>query len=109
MSLLGAAAYALLTRVDAAVYIVALQRVAHAPKVIHIRRLNAVTRWMQRNPRKVVLPHMQGPFRMVALSDSAFKKEDDSGHAMRGCVILLVPQHGSLEQDLKRGRVHLVD
>ena len=46
MSLLGAVAYAMLTRIDAAVYVAALQRVAHAPLVIHVRRLNAVTRWM---------------------------------------------------------------
>merc|ERR1712015_468717 len=82
---------------------------ARAPRLIHVRRLNAVTRWMQRNPQRIVLKSIKGPFRVVALSDSAFKKEDESGHAMRGCVVMLVPKHGTLEQDIKRGDVHLID
>ena len=50
-SLLGAVAFAVLTRLDIAVFVVALQKAAHAATMLHVRRLNAVTRYMQRNPQ----------------------------------------------------------
>eukprot|EP00974_Lingulodinium_polyedra_P015725 1525062-Lingulodinium_polyedra.AAC.1 len=40
ISLLEALAYTLLTRIDLAVFIVALQRVAQAPLNLHVKRLN---------------------------------------------------------------------
>ena len=43
-SLLGAVAFLLLTRADVAVYVSALQRWGHAPKVIHVKRLNVLTK-----------------------------------------------------------------
>ena len=43
--MLGAAVFCLLTRIDAAVYLVALQRKTQKAQVIHVRRLNAVVRW----------------------------------------------------------------
>ena len=100
---------ALSTRMDAAVDIAALQRVAHAPKVIHLRRLSAVICWMQRNPGSIVFRAMRGPFRILAMSDSAFKKEDDSGHAMRGSIVMLTNCVGPLETGLKDAVVHVID
>ena len=52
ISLLGALAYATLTRVDVMVFIVALQRHGHAPEVQHARKLNTLLRWVQRDPKK---------------------------------------------------------
>ena len=52
-SLLGAIAWCNMTRCDIMVYVVALQRIAHKPRVIHARRLNAVVRYAQRNPRSI--------------------------------------------------------
>jgi len=52
-SVLGAIAYAVLTRPDVAVFVAALQRFSHAPKIIHCKRLNAVVRWAQRNPKSI--------------------------------------------------------
>eukprot|EP00974_Lingulodinium_polyedra_P119143 11170039-Lingulodinium_polyedra.AAC.1 len=43
ISLLGAWAYTLLTRIDFAVFTVALQRVAQAPRNLRVKRLNVVT------------------------------------------------------------------
>eukprot|EP00974_Lingulodinium_polyedra_P006499 618157-Lingulodinium_polyedra.AAC.1 len=51
ISLLGALAYTLLTRIDIAVFVVALQRVAQAPLNAHVKRLNVVLRWAQRHPQ----------------------------------------------------------
>ena len=88
-SLLGAAAFALLTRADVAVFVVALQRMSSKAKVIHIKRLNVVVRYMQRNHRKIRYARLHGPTALVAVSDSAFKKEDESGHALKGGLFIL--------------------
>eukprot|EP00974_Lingulodinium_polyedra_P093124 9021202-Lingulodinium_polyedra.AAC.1 len=42
--LFGAVAYTLLTRIDSAVGIAALQRAARAPSNMHVKRLNVVLR-----------------------------------------------------------------
>jgi len=47
LSLLMATAFALLTRIDVAAYLNGLQRFAQKPLVVHVRRLNAVVRFMQ--------------------------------------------------------------
>ena len=53
MSLLGAVAYLSHTRVDCIVFICALQRHTSKPKVEHVRKLNKLVHWIQRNPRKI--------------------------------------------------------
>jgi hypothetical protein len=53
-SVLGAIAVANLTRTDIMVFASALQRVAHKPTHLHCKRLNAVVRWAQRNPKQLV-------------------------------------------------------
>ena len=53
MSLLGAVAYASQTRVDALVFICALQRHNSKPKVEHCVRLNKVLKWLQRTPKRL--------------------------------------------------------
>ena len=57
VSLRGAVAYTTLTQAWIQVYIVALQRVQH-PKNIDVRRLNAITRKLQKEPQKLVYPAM---------------------------------------------------
>ena len=103
-SLLGVAAFLLLTRIDIAVFVSALQRWCHAPLIIHVKRLNALTRWVKENPRclhyyefgtdarggQMAKPSMH----LRIFSDSAFKKEESSGHCMRGSVYLLCEGQG---------------
>jgi hypothetical protein len=91
-SVLGAVAYAVMTRPDIAVFVAALQRCSHAPKIIHCKRLNAVIRWAQRNPKGIAY----NPFDCKAthlrmISDAAFKREEDSGHSMRGACYVRCP------------------
>ncbi len=93
-SLLGAVAFVVLTRMDVAVFISALQRVAHSPTVLHLKRLNALVRWLQRNLKRLRyrrLPNLNGGAHLRMYSDAAFKREGDSGHSMRGSLYLLVP------------------
>ena len=92
MSLLGAVAYATLTRLDAAVYVVALQRRLRQSKIIHVKRLNAVVRWLKRTPKEIVYKQFPpGPTALLMISDSAFKKEEESGHALKGALYVRVP------------------
>ena len=75
MSLLGAVAYALMTRVDVAVFVCAMQRVTHKPKIIHVERLNAVLRWVQANPKRLTFRPATGPSHLRCVGDVAFKKK----------------------------------
>ena len=81
-------AFALLTRMDVAVCVAALQRVTHKATVLHVKRLNSIVRYMQRHPRTLHFAHIPYPTSLILISDSSFKKEDDSGHAMRGYFIV---------------------
>ena len=56
LSLLMALAYALMTRVDLCIYVIALQRRTQASLVGEARRLNAIVRWAQKRPPP--LPHV---------------------------------------------------
>ena len=87
MSLLGAVAYALMTRIDVAVFVCAMQRVTHKPKVIHVKRFNAVLRWMQANPKRLAFRPATGPSHLRCVGDAAFKKEE-AGHSLRGALFL---------------------
>jgi len=108
MTLLGGAAWCVLTRADAAVFIQALQRRAHKPRYIDCKRLNVVVRFMQREPQSITYERIDGPLRLVVFSDSAFKAQDDeaSGLALRSMVVLLTAETGKLTL---RGRVHMLD
>ena len=83
-SLLGAAAYMLITQSQLAVYIVSLQRKVKAPLMIHIRRLNAVVRVAQKRPAKIVYQAMQAAGVLECHSDSGFSKEQEAGYGIRG-------------------------
>lgn len=93
-SLLGAVAYTSLTRVDVLVFIVALQRYSHAPQIIHVKRLNALVKWMQANPRKLAYRKFPDDGsradnqHIKIIADSSFKKEEEKGHSLRGVLHL---------------------
>ena len=105
-SLLGAVAFTGLTRLDVIVFIVALQRFSHAPLVIHVKRLNALVKWMQANPRKLVYRRFKsGVSHLKIIADSSFKKEEEKGHSIRG--VLHVRVDGT---DLMSGGIaHILD
>ena len=96
-SVLGAIAYAVLTRPDIAVFVAALQRHSQSPCIIHVKRLNAVVRWAQRNPKSITYKQLGSsslpsgatiPTHLREISDAAFKKEETTGHSMRGSCYL---------------------
>ena len=114
-SLLGAVAFCSLTRVDAAVFIVALQRQSGKATNLHVRRLNVLTRWLQKNPRKLRYPRFRSNEQhMLVVSDAAFRKEDDDGHSLKGAAFLRLD--GSSDpwgrpnlQDFVRRPIHVID
>ena len=104
-SLLGAAAFATLTRADVCVFIVALQKAAHKSKVKHVKALNRLVRWMQKHPQALVYRPMDGPLCLQTHSDSAFKKEETTGHALKGTVVMLT----SINSSGRTAVAHLLD
>ena len=111
MSLLGGLAWLVLTRVDLAVYVQALQRRAHSPRVVDFKRLNTVVRYSRR--KRVGI--FYGPLDMSKLcitvfSDAAFKAvpEESSGLALRGCVILLAEANKD-ELLSPKGNCHMLE
>ena len=114
LSLLMALAYALQTRPDLAIYVNAMQRYAQAPRLVHIKRLNALVRWAQKHPIKLLYRKMTCRRSLELFSDAAFKREVDendhaSGRASRGAVFLRTGTGGGGGQDAKTLMVHLVD
>ena len=111
MSLLGGIAWLVLTRVDISVFVQALQRRAHAPRVCDLKRLNIVTRYAKRRPLGLFYGKLLTPNpKLLTFSDAAFKAlvEESSGLALRGCVILLADTAPNTFGS-KEGRCHMLE
>ena len=109
LSLVMTVAYGLLTRPDAAVFITALQRESHQAQVVHVRRLNAVLKWLQENPSSMTYPKFDSyPDMLLQISDSSYRAKAEDGLSVRGLVSVRV-----CERDLSSGAkvavCHLVD
>ena len=92
---LGAVAYSGLTQAWILVYIISLQRAIQCPTVAHIKRLNALTRELQRRPQKLVYNCMMCSNIIQLYSDSSFSREEDKSYALRGAVFLRVSKSSS--------------
>ena len=107
VSLRGALAYTTLTQAWIQVYIVALQRV-QVPTNLDVRRLNAVTRKLQRMPKKTVFPFMKCTGEADLHTDSGYRRmeqvEDVKGYGMRGLCLL----RRGVKRD-KSPAIHLLD
>ena len=91
-------------------YVCALQRAAHKAQVINLKRLNALVRWLQRNPVAVVYTPITNMSKAVGVSDSSFRKEDeDTCHAMKGCLIGLMGGHTATDAPVAIAGVHVDD
>ena len=92
VSLRGALAYTTLTQVWIQVYVVALQRI-QKPTNLDVRRLNAVTRKLQREPQRLVYPAMLCDGHLDLHSDSGFRRltgegDEEKGYGMRGMNVM---------------------
>jgi len=105
LSLLGALSWLSQTRLDVAIYVQSLQRNAKSPLVEHLLRLNKVCKWVRRKPSFIRYERLEGETKLVAIADSAFRKEDKTGLAMRGAIIAVAESH----QSHPGGRIHLIE
>ena len=89
--ILGEVAWTMLTRADLAVYVQALQRRGAKPRVVDCRRINLVVRYLKRHATGIFYPKLAQPWRLVGISDSAFRAQEDesTGLALRGLTVLL--------------------
>ena len=91
VSLRGALAYTTLTQSWIQVYIVALQRVQQ-PTNLDVRRLNAVTRKLQKEPQKQIFPAMECSRICDIHTDSGYRRmeqvDDVKGYGMRGMNLI---------------------
>ena len=108
VSLRGALAYTTLTQAWIQVYIVSLQRIQQ-PKNIDIRRLNAVTRKLRQEPKKLIFSAMTCTGTLDLHTDSGYRRvedaEDHKGYGMRGLCLL---RRGDRPNN-KGKAVHLLD
>ena len=100
-------AYTTLTQAWIQVYIVALQRV-QTPTNLDVRRLNAVTRKLQKTLQKTVFPSMTCAGEVDLHTDSGYRRmelvDDVKGYGMRGLCLL----RRGMKRDKSRA-VHLLD
>ena len=91
LSVLGAVAWTVITRADVCIYVQALQRRAHKPRVVDCKKLNLVVRYLKRYKCSLWYAMMDKYKRVVCWSDSAFKAipDEGSGLAIRGTCIVL--------------------
>ena len=104
-SLLGALAYSLITQHWLAVYVVALQRATKEPRMIHIRRLNALVRKAQQAPARIVYECMTCNKDLDVHSDSGFSKEQEKGYGIRGANYIRNGRHRQTSEPV----AHLLD
>ena len=104
-TVLGALSWLAQTRYDVAVYVAAMQRVANTPTVGHVRKLAKVVRWVRRKRVSIKYRRLRWPLRVLVVTDSAFRKEDQSGLAMRGAMIGVAEKN----QDTPGGGFHLLE
>ena len=87
------------------VYVQALQRVNSCPKNAHLFKLNRIVKWVRRVSYKTHYRPLQGKMKVLVVSDSAYRREDKAGHALRGGIICIA-------QDLPHspgGTCHIID
>ena len=97
MSLLGGIAWTVQTRMDAAVFVSALQRRLKAPRVQDVLNLNRVLKYLKLKPLELRYRKIPSPWRMIVVSDSAFKGEDQDCLAIRSGIIALTSRAGIAE------------
>ena len=62
------------------------------PLIIHVKRLNVIVRYLQKNPKKLTYrPFSTHDTHLRIVSDAAFKKEEEKGHSLRGTLYLRAP------------------
>jgi hypothetical protein len=104
-SVLGGLSWLIQTRLDIAIYVCALQRASKQATVEHYIRLNKVVKWVKKVPSGIWYKKLTGKTKILVISDSAFKREDATGLAMRGAIIAIA----SKEDHHPGGLLHIIE
>ena len=105
LSSLGGLSWLVQTRMDVCVYVCALQMVAKAPLVEHYIKLNRLVKWVKHRKCYLTYRKLNGPLKILTVSDSAFKKEDLTGLAMRGEIVAICESNS----ENPGGTMHVID
>jgi hypothetical protein len=62
-------------------------------------------KWVKRKKCPLRYAKLQAPYRIVVISDSAFRKEDKTGLAMRGAIIGIAEKH----EKHPGGKLHVIE
>ena len=87
--MLGGLSWLVQTRTDIAVYVCYLQRNSKETTTEHYLKVNKLLKWVKRKPAWIFYSKLQGKQRVLVISDSAFRKEDKTGLAIRGAMITI--------------------
>ena len=115
LSTIMSLAYALLTRSDIAVYLIALQKFLQKPQYLHLRKLNGVLRWAQKHPHALTYLRMTCAKKLEVHSDTGFRREENEegdvdGKAIRGInIIRLGTEHTDIAGAGVKFVCHLLD
>ena len=93
-SLLGGIAWVVQTRPDIAVFVAALQRKMQAPTILDVCNLNRLLKYVKVKPLDMVYHKVDGPWSLVAISDSSFKGEGQEHTAIRSGIVALTSRDG---------------
>lgn len=97
-TLVGGIAWTAQTIPAACVYISYLQRQLKHPSVQNLREANRLLKWLKLHGRKGLLyTRRPGPYRLVVITDSAFKAGDTAGLAIRGYILCLMCGTGTTD------------
>ena len=108
LTLFGAVAWLLLTRMDIAVYVSSLQRIAKKPKALHMRRLNRVVRYVLEVPQRLRYGRLQLPVKLVPIGDSAYQEQFEADRlVVRGMIYALA--HETKQKDRVSFEVQVLD
>ena len=102
---LGVLSWLVQTRYDVSVYVAALQRVAQTPRMAHLRKVGRVLKWVRRRRYSIRYRSLRRPLKVLVVSDSSFRKEDNTGLAMRGAFVCIAEQ----QSQSPGGRVHVIE
>ena len=93
----GVVAWKVLTRAALAMYVQALQRRAHVPRIIGCKRFYVVIRYMKRHKCGLKSITLNRPLKLVAFTDAAFKAqiEEATGSVLRGLAATLCDDKGA--------------
>ena len=87
LTILGALSWCTMTRYDINVYVSALQRVAKEPQKQHLIKCNTLVKWLRRKDFKTLFRCIPKPWKIMVISDAAFKKDETTGLSVRGALI----------------------